>query len=650
MHDISQLPLPGLVADASILLPLVHTRRLEDFCAQTYSPSANPALTSFITNHASAAGRSQDLPLAEDLVAGKNTYVYDAHTYHTKVPPEAIAHLIEHYTDEGDLVLDPFCGSGMTGVAALRTGRIPILIDLSPAATFIALNFLTPIQPKLYRDAFMQVLNAVSAEEMTLYRTRCRRCGKLVPMEYMVWSYSLECPHCGKDFVLWDVARDEHDSVRDSKIRAEFDCPYCREHLKKRHLHRTRLSPVQVGYYCCEHSRQESKATPDDFDFQVLAECESLGIPSELWYPNAKLPPGVNTRQAIAHGLTSIDRLYTTRALRAVARLWDTARRWPDDSLALKLMFTVTSLYQRVTRLSEFRFWGGSGNIANYNVPMIFNEQNVYKTFYRKARTIMQYMETWDTTPRPSFCLSTQSATDLTTIPDDAIDYVVTDPPFGRNINYSEMNFLWEAWLGAFTNPAQEAIMNEVQGKAVDEYRRLLESAFREIHRVLKPGRWLTVMFHNSSARVWSAIQNALSSAGFTIQETHMMDKRHGTFKQFVSKNAVGYDLLLHCRKIPVMQPLPQPVPALQDRADIAAFIDATLGESPDEFVIHYLHVDRPDEVDGRRLYSLWLKQRLETGGSIDLDHEQFRKILDQTIESARQRAAALPGRKAHGS
>jgi 16S rRNA G966 N2-methylase RsmD len=81
-------------------------------------------------------------PLPEGLVAGKNTYVYDAHTYHTKVPPQAIAYLIEHYAEPGELVLDPFCGSGMTGVAALRTGRIPILIDLSPAATFIAYNFL----------------------------------------------------------------------------------------------------------------------------------------------------------------------------------------------------------------------------------------------------------------------------------------------------------------------------------------------------------------------------------------------------------------------------------------------------------------------------------------------------------------------------
>ena len=79
-------------------------------------------------------------PYMGNITAGKNTYVYDAHTYHTKVPPEGIELLIKHYTNEGDVVLDPFCGSGMTGIAAQRVGRKVLLSDLSPAATFIAKN------------------------------------------------------------------------------------------------------------------------------------------------------------------------------------------------------------------------------------------------------------------------------------------------------------------------------------------------------------------------------------------------------------------------------------------------------------------------------------------------------------------------------
>lgn len=89
-------------------------------------------------------------PYSGSIAAGKNTYVYDAHTYHTKVPPEGIEPLIEHYTRPGDVVLDPFCGSGMTGVAAIQTERKVLLSDLSPAAAFIAYNLNTPVDPDLY--------------------------------------------------------------------------------------------------------------------------------------------------------------------------------------------------------------------------------------------------------------------------------------------------------------------------------------------------------------------------------------------------------------------------------------------------------------------------------------------------------------------
>jgi adenine-specific DNA methylase len=100
------------------------------------------------------------------------------------------------------------------------------------------------------------------------------------------------------------------------------------------------------------------------------------------------------------------------------------------------------------------------------------------------------------------------------------VDYVFTDPPFGGNINYSEMNFLWESWLRQHTNTRDEAIMNAVQGKGADEYRALLTRAFHECCRVLKDEGWMTVIFHNSSREVWAALQAAIGDAGFAVRGT----------------------------------------------------------------------------------------------------------------------------------
>ena len=113
------------------------------------------------------------------------------------------------------------------------------------------------------------------------------------------------------------------------------------------------------------------------------------------------------------------------------------------------------------------------------------NEQNVFTTFERKAKTISWYFREAAAKPR-QIEVSTQSATCLSQLRDKSVDYVFTDPPFGANINYSEMNFLWESWLRIKTDNRQEAIVNKVQGKGYEDYQALLIEAFLEIRRVLK--------------------------------------------------------------------------------------------------------------------------------------------------------------------
>jgi DNA modification methylase len=568
-------------------------------------------------------------PFEHGIVAGKNTYVYDAHTYHTKVPPQGISSLIEHYTNPGDVVLDPFCGSGMTGVAATRLGRSALLSDLSPAAVFIAYNLNTPIDHQRYLNAVRTVVGQCQEIERELYSTHCRTCQEPTPMLYMVWSYGMLCNHCGREFVLWDVARDERESVRESKILAEFDCPHCSRPLKKRELKRTKRYPVSVGYRCCGAGLKECTAPPDNYDRQLLEQLEK-GPPENLWYPRDLFPDGINTRQPIAAGITSVDMAYTPRALHAMALLWKVASAWPEEDVRDKLLFTVTSLYQRVTVFSEFRFWGGSGNIANYNVPAIMNEQNVFATFERKAHTISWYFREAADIPR-QVEVSTQSACCLGQLPSRSVDYIFTDPPFGANINYSEMNFLWESWLGVKTDTREEAIVNKVQGKDYEDYQRLLCGAFREMRRVLKDDAWLTVVFHNSSEKAWNAIQMSLDEAGFSIEGTQTFDKKHGTFKMFVSENAVGYDLVLHCRKSKEAINYLNGYASANGRDDAREYINRTLLEGMISYHVHYLHVAREDEFDYRKLYANWLRDALPRG-LVSLSFEEFREIVNECV------------------
>ncbi len=570
-------------------------------------------------------------PYSGNISAGKNTYVYDAHTYHTKVPPEGIEQFIRYYTNAGDVVLDPFCGSGMTGIAAQRQNRKVILSDLSPAASFIAENLNSPIDAEEYMDAVNALLGKSEALEKRLYSTECRECGRTATVLYTIWSYGAVCPSCGREFIIWDVARDEHETVKESKILSEFDCPFCKSHLKKRELKRTQLYPVALGYKCCTKSLKEQVRPLTDSDRDLLNSLTYDSIPRDIWYPRNKFPPGINTKQPIAAGIDSVDKAYFPRALYAYAFLWNEAMKWPDEAIRKKLLFTLTSLYQRITKFSEFRFWGGSSNIANYNVPHIINEQNVFRTFERKAKTIYLYFRSEGVFDGQNCRVFTGSACSLPGIPDKSIDYIFTDPPFGSNINYSEMNFLWESWLQNYTDNTEEAIVNRIQGKGASEYGELLTRAFSEMKRVLKKGAWLTVMFHNSSDKIWRELQNAIINAGFEIRGVLTFDKKHGTFKQFVSENAVGYDLVLNCQAARSGETIRE-IRLEDEYQEIRTFFKARLKQCGREnYIVHYEHVNRKDEFDYRKLYSEWLSQAVEKE-KIVVDFERFRKVIQEEL------------------
>src|SRR5207247_8813269 len=135
---------------------------------------------------------------------------------------EGIAKLMQHCLRPGEVILAPFCGSGMTGVAAGNLGRRALLSDLSPAAAFIASHLNSPIEADRYLKAVRTVLQEAADLEAKLYTTPCRACGGLARVLYTVWSYGVICPECDREFILWDVARAEKPRVRESKILSDF--------------------------------------------------------------------------------------------------------------------------------------------------------------------------------------------------------------------------------------------------------------------------------------------------------------------------------------------------------------------------------------------------------------------------------------------
>jgi len=139
----------------------------------------NPRLSEFVSDHLGARhDRGRDSyevgAFSRPIETTKSSPVFRMHGYHLgKKPHDAVEAYIEHYTSEGDIVLDPFCGSGSTALAALIQGRKTIAIDVSPAATFITRFYVSRVDPADLEARFEKMCSAV-AEEMQIGRASCR--------------------------------------------------------------------------------------------------------------------------------------------------------------------------------------------------------------------------------------------------------------------------------------------------------------------------------------------------------------------------------------------------------------------------------------------------------------------------------------------
>jgi len=249
---------------------------------------------------------------------------------------------------------------------------------------------------------------------------------------------------------------------------------------------------------------------------------------------------GAIWRSGYHFGVTHTHHFYTSRNFLVLNKAW-------QHCTIPQLLWVITGTLNYVNKKQSFT-GGGGGMPGVLYIASLVQEKNVIDVIERKIRSLLS---TFDPEFRKQGIVtcSTQSSTDLEYFEESLFDYIFIDPPFGGNIMYSEGSFLWESWLKVFTNTIPEAIENPTQKKRLVEYQDLMTWCFKEFFRTLKPGRWMTVEFHNSKNSVWNAIQEALQQAGFVIADVRTLDKQQGSFKQVTSASAVKQDLIISAYK-----------------------------------------------------------------------------------------------------
>ncbi len=560
-----------------------------------YTVCPNPFIEDFVRHY----GRPYDSsvpyskePFAADVSEGKNDPIYNAHSYHTKVPHKAIMRYILHYTRPGDVVLDGFCGTGMTGVAANLCGnrqvieslgyrveadgtileqqtdaeksiwlpisqlgaRRAILNDLSTAATFIAYNYNTPVDFYAFEKEAERILSEVNAECGWMYETFHTDGTAKGRINFTVWSDVFICPQCAGEVVFWEAGVDK--TV--GKAMDEFACPHCSAMLTKRSMERASTSrmdpllkqvikqakqvPVLINYSV---GKKRYEKAPDQYDLDLISKIESLETSS--WVPTDRMMEGGETRRNDPAGITHVHHFYTSRNLQVLGLLREKIAK--TDRRFLFWFTSALTWVGKENRLHLGNYFGGGGGVitslrGTWYVASLSVETSVLERF--ALRTRAQQVRSGAVA---SNAITTCGSFSKLGVPSSSVDYIFIDPPFGGNLMYAELNFIWEAWLRVVTNNQLEAVENKSLGKTLDDYRKLMTSAFKEAFRILKPGRWMTIEFSNTQAAVWNAIQTSLQEAGFVVANVSALDKGKGSFKAVNTTTAVKQDLVISAYK-----------------------------------------------------------------------------------------------------
>jgi len=573
--------------------------KLEDIISLSdppyYTACPNPWIEDFIQQHGKPYDSKTDRYHREvfslDVSEGKNEPIYNIHSYHTKIPPKAIVPFILHYTEPGDIIFDGFCGTGMTGLALrlcekpekkfqnLIEEKLPkvkwgkrsiILCDLSPIASFTSYVLTNEWDVKEFKNSASRIFSESLTEYDYLFKTKhidnktnLKNESLEGNIRYTIWSKQIICPFCTSEFSFWDLGYDQNDEPK-----AIISCPSCKGKSDKKNPFVTSFEtkkdyalnelvkmrkeiPIKINYVLNENNKEKRfKKTPDVDDLNLIKKIDEMNIP--YWYPIVPMmfkgeKWGDSWRSGYHAGITHVHHFYSKRNMFILSCFFDKISS--EESLIKKLLITwFTSSQSRLHRLNRYmrqhhRHVGPlSGTLYISNTPV---EISPFYFINKKLKDFskIEFSEV-------NRIVTTQSSTNILNIPDQSVDYIFTDPPFGSNLLYSDLNFLLESWLKVFTNNKKEAIISNSQNKGLAEYQELMEQCFKENYRILKPGRWMTIIFHNSQNKVWIAIQEALQNAGFVVAGVRVLNKKKGTTKQLnFTSGAVDKDLVISVYK-----------------------------------------------------------------------------------------------------
>ncbi len=468
----------------------------------------------------------EDIPQKVDDLGDERpeTYkgMYAMHKYWSKKPHNLVAQYIQRFSERGEIVLDAFCGSGVTVMESVRLDRRAVGIDINPIAVMSTKMGLEHVDITALKKRFDFLRREVVDEIDKLYYTECPQCGN---------------PNAIATHTIWENSQ-----------------------------------PKEIWVACEICKTSKGIKVPSEKDRQSALSPANV----QAWYPTVELVE--NYRINAKSGMRICD-LFTPRALSSLSLLLEKVRQIEDEKVKAVMEFCFSATLPQASNMvfvirRRGRANGNGGNgkaevgswVIGYWIPSEHFEIHVWRCFENRFRRILRgKQEVNHVMPSTSkecasfhelshaqqgYWVNRGTAASLP-IPAENIDYIFTDPPHGNRIPYLELSLIWNAWLGLDVDWENEIVVSEAKGRKKDarDYQNRLKVAFGELWRVLKPDRYLSVAFNSLDDETWLSLLNTLLAAGFEIVEISPLEYSARSVVQDTRRNALKTDFVITCQK-----------------------------------------------------------------------------------------------------
>lgn len=418
-------------------------------------------------------------------------------------PHNIWAEYIATYSNEGDIVLDPFCGRGTGVTEASILGRKAIGVDLNPIAIFQARMILQNADVEKIKSVWSSMKEYLNKceKESGIFNTKCIKCGKMARLGTMNYDNGV---------------------------------------------------PYGI-YYLCGCSKKPLFKEPGKTD-----SIDSEQIVIDLPYPKDKFPKSTEFNMARKNYGDTYDTLFTKRNMYALSVIFDYIRNKIDSEVRDFFLFAFISMIHIASKIPSVRensnrvlsgSWGRPGYIKvrknmELNPFMLFERAIIHRQGIISGKTssnkrlknpVKFAKNITELKKDKNILLLNENTAELSNIiPESSVDCVITDPPYGGLIQYFDLSFIWAAWMQLHDSKFiisfdDEITLDDKKDKPFEEYHRMLSISFSEIYKVLKPDKYMIVTFHNDKPKIFNSILRACQDNGFVLETIlFQMNRRPG--------------------------------------------------------------------------------------------------------------------------